>query len=58
MGPPERPLAKSLRARQDVEGQWHSVTQDVTARSEAAFTHRVCLYCTDAHRDIFLGATQ
>jgi hypothetical protein len=52
------PICMYCKRVQDVEGQWHSVEQYVAARSEAAFTHRVCPYCTDTHRDIFLGATR
>lgn len=43
---------------QDDDGRWHSVEQYVTARSDAAFTHRVCPFCTDTHRGVFLGATR
>jgi hypothetical protein len=52
------PICMYCKRIQDDEGRWHSVEQYVAARSEAAFTHRVCPLCTDTHRDVFLGATR
>jgi hypothetical protein len=51
------PICMYCKRIQDDEGRWHSVEQYVAARSEAAFTHRICPICTDTHRAVFLGAT-
>ena len=50
------PICMYCKRIQDGEGQWQPVEQYVGDRSDAAFTHRVCPYCTDAHRGVFLGS--
>jgi hypothetical protein len=52
------PICMYCKRIQDADGRWHSVEQYVAARSGAAFTHRVCPFCTDTHRTVFLGATR
>jgi hypothetical protein len=49
------PICMYCKRVEDSEGRWHSVEQYVAARSDAAFTHRVCPLCTDTHRHVFLG---
>ena len=52
------PICMYCKRIQDAEGQWQPVEQYVGERSDAAFTHRVCPYCTDTHRGVFLGAAR
>jgi hypothetical protein len=49
------PICMYCKQIQDAEGRWHSVEQYVAARSDAAFTHRVCPVCAGGHREVFLG---
>jgi len=49
------PICMYCKRIEDTEGQWNTVEQYVAARSEAAFTHRVCPLCADTHRGVFLG---
>jgi hypothetical protein len=52
------PICMYCKRIQEPDGRWHSVEQYMTARSDAAFTHGVCPFCTGAHRAVFLGATR
>ena len=50
------PICMYCKRIQDGEGRWQPVEQYVGDRLDAAFTHRVCPYCTDTHRGVFLGS--
>jgi hypothetical protein len=50
------PMCLYCKRIQTTEGNWQPVEQYVAERSDAAFTHRVCPYCTDTHRGVFLGS--
>jgi hypothetical protein len=52
------PICMYCKRIQDAGGQWHPVEQYLGERSDAAFTHRVCPYCTDTHRGVFLGSAR
>jgi hypothetical protein len=50
------PICMYCKRVQNTEGVWQPVEQYVGERTDAAFTHRVCPYCTDTHRGVFLGS--
>jgi len=49
------PICMYCKRIEGSDGRWDTVEQYVAARSEAAFTHRVCPLCANTHRNVFLG---
>lgn len=50
------PICMYCKRIETAEGSWQPVEQYVADRTDAAFTHRVCPYCTGTHRGVFLGS--
>lgn len=49
------PICMYCKRIQDADDQWQPVEQYIGARTDAAFTHRVCPACIGTHRRVFLG---
>jgi hypothetical protein len=50
------PICMYCKRVEEADGRWSSIEQYLAARSDAAFTHRVCPVCTGTHRNVFLGS--
>jgi hypothetical protein len=50
------PICMYCKRIQGADDRWYPVEQYIGARSEAAFTHRVCPFCSNTHRQVFLGS--